>query len=125
RDGHISIANTAALAAAGITGKTSPPQGGAIDLDATGEPTGILRESAQGLVDKVIPPPTREERQRGDELAIADAVSHGITSVQDFSDWQDFLIFEEMEREGALKIRITEWLPFKDTLPELIKMRAH
>ena len=49
-DGHIAIANSAALAAAGITGKTTPPQGGAIDLDANGEPTGILRESAQGLV---------------------------------------------------------------------------
>ena len=49
-DGHIALANTAALAAAGITGKTMPPQGGAIDLDANGEPTGILRESAQDLV---------------------------------------------------------------------------
>jgi predicted amidohydrolase YtcJ len=124
-DGHISIANTAALKAAGVTGATKPPQGGAIDLDADGEPTGILRESAQGLVYKVIPPPTHEERRRGDELAIADAVSHGITSVQDFSDWEDFLIFEEMEKESALKVRITEWLPFKDPLPELIKMREH
>ena len=35
-DGHIAIANSAALAAAGITGKTVPPQGGAIDLDANG-----------------------------------------------------------------------------------------
>src|SRR5208282_2486962 len=47
-DGHISIANTAALKVAGITGVTMPPQGGAIDHDANGEPTGILRESAQG-----------------------------------------------------------------------------
>jgi predicted amidohydrolase YtcJ len=61
-DGHISIANTAALRAAGVTGATKPPQGGAIDLDANGEPTGILRESAQSLVYKVIPPPTHEER---------------------------------------------------------------
>ena len=124
-DGHISIANTAALKAAGITGKTVPPQGGAIDLDANGEPTGILRESAQGLIYKVIPPPTQEERRRGDELAIADALSHGVTSVQDFSDWQDFLVFEELEKEGNLKIRISEWLPFRDPLDELEKMQAH
>ena len=57
-DGHIAIANSAALAAAGVTGKTVPPQGGAIDLDAQGEPTGILRESAMDLVYKVIPPPS-------------------------------------------------------------------
>lgn len=124
-DGHIAVANSAALAAAGITGKTVPPQGGAIDLDANGEPTGILRESAQELVEKVIPPPSHEERRRGDELAIADAVSHGLTSVQDFSEWEDFLIYEELEKEGKLNLRITEWLPFKDPLPELIKERAH
>jgi predicted amidohydrolase YtcJ len=124
-DGHISIANSAALAAAGITGKTTPPQGGAIDLDANGEPTGILRESAQELVQKVIPPPSHDERRRGDQLAIADALAHGVTSVQDFSDWQDFLVFEELEKEGKLKLRITEWLPFKAPLPELIRMRNH
>ena len=124
-DGHISIANTAALAAAGITGKTVPPQGGAIDLDANGEPTGILRESAQGLVYKVIPPPSHEERMKGDELAINDALSHGVTSVQDFSDWDDFLIFEELEQAGTLHLRISEWLPFKDPLDVLLKERAH
>jgi predicted amidohydrolase YtcJ len=124
-DGHIAIANSAALAAARITGKTIPPQGGAIDLDASGEPTGILRESAQGLVYKVIPPPSHDERRKGDELAINDALAHGVTSVQDFSDWQDFLIFEEMEKQSNLHLRISEWLPFKDSLDELKKMRAH
>jgi predicted amidohydrolase YtcJ len=124
-DGHIAIANSAALAVAGITGKTVPPQGGAIDLDASGNPTGILRESAQDLIDKVIPPPSHDERRHGDQLAIADALAHGVTSVQDFSDWDDFLIFEDLEKEGKLNLRITEWLPFKDPLPDLIKMRAH
>ena len=124
-DGHIAIANTAALKIAGITRKTVPPQGGAIDLDANGEPTGILRESAQGLISKVIPPPSDTERRRADELAIADALAHGVTSVQDFSDWQDFLVFEQLEKEGKLRLRISEWLPFKAPLPELLKMRAH
>jgi len=124
-DGHIAIANSAALAAAGITGKTVPPQGGAIDLDSNGQPTGILRESAQGLVMKVFPPPSHDERLRGDELAIADALAHGITSVQDFSEWDDFLVYEELEKQGKLKLRITEWLPFKAPLGELISMRAH
>jgi predicted amidohydrolase YtcJ len=124
-DGHISIANSAALKAAGITGKTVPPQGGAIDLDRTGEPTGILRESAKGLVVKVIPAPTHDERRAGDELAISEALSHGVTSVQDFSDWDDFLVFEELENQGTLRIRISEWLPFKAPLDDLKRMRAH
>ena len=124
-DGHIAIANSAALVAAGISGKTVPPQGGAIDLDANGNPTGILRESAQALVYKVIPSPTHDQRRRGDELAIADALAHGVTSVQDSSDWEDFLVFEELEKEGKLNVRITEWLPFKASLAELKQMRAH
>jgi predicted amidohydrolase YtcJ len=124
-DGHISVANSAALAAAGITGKTVPPQGGAIDLDANGEPTGILRESATALVNKIIPPPTQEELRRGAELAINDALMHGVTSVQDFSDWNFFLVLEQMEKEGRLNLRISEWLPFRAALDELKKMRAH
>lgn len=124
-DGHIAVANTAALKAAGITGSTAAPQGGAIDLDAAGAPTGILRETAQGLMEKIIPSPTEAERRKGDELAIADALSHGVTSAQDFSDWQDFLIFEQLEKEGKLHLRIYEWLPFVDSLDALKKMRAH
>lgn len=124
-DGHIAIANSAALAAAGVNGQTVPPQGGAIDLDAKGEPTGILRESAVDLVRKVIPPPTAEDVRRGAELAIDDALEHGVTSAQDFSNWNDFLAFEQMEKEGKLAIRITEWLPFAAPLEDLKKMRAH
>ena len=67
----------------------------------------------------MIPPPSHEERRRGDELAIADALTHGVTSVQDFSDWEDFLVFEELEKEGKLNLRITEWLPFKARLTSL------
>jgi predicted amidohydrolase YtcJ len=124
-DGHIAIANSAALVAAGVTGNTVPPQGGAIDLDAHGRPTGILRESAMDLVYKVIPPPTSEERRNGAELAINDALEHGVTSVQDFSDWEFFLVFEQKEKEGKLNLRICEWLPFKAPVSELRKMRAH
>lgn len=124
-DGHIAIANSAALKAAGLTGKTVPPQGGAIDLDAAGHPTGILRESAMDLIYKIIPPPSHEDRLKAARLAIDDAVSHGVSSVQDFSDWPDFLAYEELENSGELKLRISEWLPFVAPLPDLLKMRAH
>ena len=124
-DGHIAIANSAALKAAGITGKTVPPQGAAIDVDGSGEPTGILRESAQDLIGRIIPPPSHDERVRGDELAIADALMHGVTSVQDNSDWEDFLVFEELEKAGKLNLRITEWLPFAASIKDLGAMRSH
>lgn len=124
-DGHIAVANTAALRAAGITGKSVSPQGGAIDLDAAGEPTGILRDTEMEEVEKKIPPPSHEDRQRGLALAIEDAVSHGLTSVQDFSDWQDFLVLEEIEKDGKLHLRVSEWLPFVSPLDELKAHRAH
>jgi predicted amidohydrolase YtcJ len=124
-DGHIAVANSAALTVAGVTGKSVAPQGGAIDLDANGEPTGILRDTEMEQVEKVIPPPTRAERFHGDVLAIQDAVCHGLTSVQDFSEWQDFLIYEQLEHEGKLTVRISEWLPFNDSLEMLKAHRSH
>jgi predicted amidohydrolase YtcJ len=72
----------------------------------------------------VIPPPTREQRRRGIEVALADLAAHGITSAQDYSpDWENFQIYEELEKEGLLTVRISEWLPFNDSIDELKKKR--
>src|SRR6516162_492900 len=79
-DGHIAVANTAALDAAGVTGKTQAPEGGKIDLDAQGQLTGILRESAQGLVFSKVPPPTPAQRRAAAETSLADAARWGVTS---------------------------------------------
>jgi hypothetical protein len=124
-DGHIAVANSAALQTAGITAQTAPPQGGAIDHDAQGQPTGIIRESAQGLVFSKVPPPTPAQRRRAAELAMADAARSGITSAQDNSDWEQFLVYEDMERDGHLTLRISEWLRFNDPVDLLEKHRAH
>jgi predicted amidohydrolase YtcJ len=124
-DGHIAIANTAALKAAGITAQTASPAGGKIDHDAQGEPTGILREGAQELVLAKVPPPTQAQRRRAAELALANAAQWGITSAQDNSSWEDFLVYEELEREGKLTLRISEWLSFRDSVDELEEHRAH
>ena len=124
-DGHIAVANTAALAAAGITAKTMAPAGGQIDLDpATHEPTGILRDAALPLLTSHIPKPDAATRRRALELSIADALSHGVTSVQDYSDWEDFLVLEQMEHEGKLHVRVSEWLTFNDPLDVLKAHRA-
>ncbi len=124
-DGHILVANSAALVAAGITAETPSPAGGQIDHDATGEPTGILREdSAMALVNRKIPPPSNDVRRRALEFSIADALEHGVTSVQDFSDWDDFLVLEEMEHAHKLHLRVSEWLAFATPLEVLKERRA-
>jgi predicted amidohydrolase YtcJ len=124
-DGHIAIANSAALKAAGVTAQSPDPHGGKIDRDDKGEPTGILRETAMGLVGEKIPPPSPAQRRKAAELALQDAARWGITSVQDNSDWEDFLTYEQMEKEGTLTLRIAEWLPFDAPVEQLIKMRQH
>lgn len=125
-DGHIAVANTAALAAAKITKSTPDPMGGKFDHDANGELTGIVREdAAMEEVRRVIPPPTAEERKRALSLALADAAMHGVTSVQDNSDWADFLVLEELEHEDHLPVRVSEWLAFSDPVAMLEEHRAH
>jgi predicted amidohydrolase YtcJ len=123
-DGHIAVANTRALQIAEVTVASRDPDGGKIDRDEAGTPTGILREKAQELVTSRIPQPTHEKRRQAIELALADLASHGVTSAQDFSSWDDFLVYEELEKEGKLTARISEWLPFDDSIDELNKKRS-
>jgi predicted amidohydrolase YtcJ len=125
-DGHIAIANTAALAAAGITRATPDPKGGKFDHDGAGELSGVVREDpAMEMVFQKIPPPTPAERKRALSLALADASIHGVTSAQDYSEWDDFLVLEQLEHEDHLPVRISEWLTFNDPIETLKEHRAH
>src|SRR5207302_2533237 len=110
-DGHIAVANTRALQLASITIASRHPKGGKIDRNASGQPDGILRETAKGAVLSVIPKPIHDKRRRSIETALQDLAQWGITSAQDNSSWEDFQIYEEIEREGKLTARISEWLP--------------
>ena len=122
-DGHMAVANSAALAAANISAATPDPSGSKIDRDASGNPTGILREAgANALVFSKIPPPTIEQRRQSYAVAIADVLANGVTSVQDNSDWEDFLALEELEHTNKLHLRVAEWLAF-DTPLEVLKQR--
>ncbi|HKD77313.1 MAG TPA: amidohydrolase, partial [Ktedonobacterales bacterium] len=123
-DGHIGVANTAALKAAGILEKGPDPHGGKIDRDKNGVATGILRETAKDMLLVKVPRPSLAQRRRGIELALADAARSGITSIQDNSEWEDFLVYEDLEKEGKLTVRISEWLMFNEPLELLQQHRA-
>ena len=126
-DGHIAVANTRALQLASITIASRDPKAGKIDRDANGQPTGILRETARQAITDAIPPPTHDERRSAMQRALAEAARWGVTSVQDNSgDWDDFHVLEEIEKDGTLTARISEWLPFNDSVAELeTKRKAH
>ena len=124
-DGHMALANSVALAAANITADTPNPAGAKIDRNASGNPTGILRETAAtSLVFSKIPSPGPEIRTKALNLAINDALAHGVTSVQDNSEWEDFLALEELEDAHKLHLRFAEWLPFDKPLEVLKERRA-
>jgi predicted amidohydrolase YtcJ len=123
-DGHIAVANTRALQLASITIASKDPTGGKIDRDSTGQPTGILRETARAAVEGVIPKPTHDKRRQALEAALQELAEWGITSAQDNSSWEDFQIYEEIEREGKMSARITEWLAFDDPLNTLQAHRS-
>src|SRR5581483_8221909 len=125
-DGHIGVANSRALQLASITFASGDPKGGKIDRDEAGQPTGILRETARDAVFAVVPWPTHEKRRQAIEAALADLAQWGITSAQDNSSWEDFLIYEDIEQESKLTARISEWLPFDASLDELdAKRKQH
>ena len=124
-DGHIAVANSAALGIAGVTRQTPDPAGGQFDRDASGDLTGIVRESpARDFIQKHVPPPGHDLRRRAILLALKDAAAHGVTSIQDYSDWEDFLVYQQLEHEGLLTVRISEWLRFDDPVDLLLKHKA-
>ena len=124
-DGHLAVANTRALQLASITLASRDPQGGQIDRNEAGEPTGILRDTAQDAVRLVIPKLTHTQMRQAIEIALADLAEQGVTSAQDYSPpWENFQIYEELEKEGKLTARISEWLPFDETVEQLDKKRT-
>lgn len=124
-DGHIAVANSAALKIAGLDRNSKDLPGGHTDRDSSGELTGIVREQTKDAFYKVIPPISAAQRRKALELALADASSWGLTSAQDNSDWEDFLVYDELRREGKLQLRIAEWLRFNNPVPTLKQQRTH
>jgi len=82
-DGHATWASSAALARAGITRHTSDPQGGRIERDERGGPTGLLVDLAQDLIRSLIPPPTEERFDEAVEAAVAECLAKGLTGVHE------------------------------------------
>jgi predicted amidohydrolase YtcJ len=123
--GHVAVANSMALKHTEIMPDTKNPAGGEIERDADGNPTGMLKEgSAMEFVEQKIPEPTDEQRRRGIELVLQELARYGVTSAQDNSAWEDFLVYHQLKEEKKLTVRITEWLPFMAPLNELQNMRS-
>jgi predicted amidohydrolase YtcJ len=105
-DGHMALANGLALHLAGVTRNTPTPPGGTIVKNAQGEPTGLLKDAAMNLVERVIPAPTEEQRLSAVRAGLAEARHFGVTGIHDISSTEDVRVYQKLAAAGELTLRI-------------------
>jgi len=105
-DGHMALANGLALRRAGITRETKDPPGGTIVRDKDGNPTGLMKDAAMNLVNRVIPPPLEEQLLRMIHAAMDESRRFGVTSVHDISGTEDVRAYQTLAARRELTLRI-------------------
>ena len=119
-DGHMALANSLALEAAGVTAETEDPFGGAIVRDAAGKPTGVLKDNAMNLIASIVPDPSSSQEDRALDTAMAYVNQQGVTSVHHMGTIDQLDAFERAKNAGRLTTRIyaatqlNHWKRLKD-----------
>jgi predicted amidohydrolase YtcJ len=105
-DGHATLVNDAAMRAANLTAQSQDPSGGRIERGANNAPTGVLIDAAMGLVNRRVPPASKEQMKTAVQAAIAEMNRWGLTSVHDAGVPRAVIdVYEEVAREGHFNIR--------------------
>ena len=124
-DGHSVWLNSRALALAGIDRNTPDIKKGGVVVGTvvhdpvTGEPTGVLKEEAATLVQRVIPEPSREAKLKAIREGLREANRHGVTSVLNASGSIDEIeLYDTLRRQGDLTVRMTTSLIMEPELSE-------
>jgi predicted amidohydrolase YtcJ len=113
-DGHMALANAAALRAAGVTMATAAPVGGEIPRDASGEPIGIFKDQAMNLIGRVIPDPSPAQRDSALARALAHAASLGVTATSHMvASWADLASYRRLAAAGRLTLRAFLYFPLE------------
>ena len=121
-DGHMGLANSAALRSAGVTRATADVEGGTIVRDNGGEPTGVLKDNAMALVGRVVPPASNEQLDRALDAAMRFVAEQGVTSVHHMGSWSDLAVFDRANAARRLRTRIyaavplSTWERLRDTV---------
>lgn len=106
-DGHAGLANAAAMKAAGVTAASVDPTGGRIERGADREPTGVFVDRAQGLVERAIPSPSREQKRDALRAAVDEAHKWGLVGVHDAGESRATIdLMEDMAKAGELPFRL-------------------
>lgn len=126
--GHYSVVNSVALRLAGLTRATPDPAGGTIDRAADGTPTGVLKESAQGLVGRLVPPLTAAQEREAMRALVREFNAEGMTALKDPGvSARTFENYQALAAEGALSVRVFALFSGGQTMAEaerLIALRA-
>ena len=105
--GHYGVANSYAMKMSEVTAATQPPPAGTIDRDANGNPSGVMKESAMGLVSRNVPPLTRDQQRAGIVRIIEDFNKEGMTGAKDpgigQAKWE---IYQELLKDGKLNVHL-------------------
>ena len=105
--GHYVVANSVALRLANITRDTPDPANGTIDRAADGTPTGVLKESAQGLVQRLIPPFSAAQEEEAMRALVRDFNAEGMTGFKEPGvSGATFDTYRRLAAEGALPLRV-------------------
>ena len=121
-DGHMALANSATLAAAKVTRASRDVAGGTIVRNASGEPTGVLKDNAMDVVNAVAPNPPPELEDRALDAAMAYVAAQGVTSIHNMGSWNDVAVFERARKADRLRTRIyaavplSTWEQLRDTV---------
>jgi predicted amidohydrolase YtcJ len=110
-DGHMALANSAALNAAGVPPDVRDVPGGEIVRDRRGQPTGLLKDNAMGLIDPKVPPPPADLQDRALDSAMKYVAAQGVTSVHNMGSWADLEVFTRAWKAGRLSTRIYAAVP--------------
>ena len=110
-DGHSLWLNSAALQACGVDRSTTDPEGGIIQRDEAGEPTGVLFENAQELVRRNIPEPTDAELLEALREGLRIAAAAGLTGIHNLEDARTRRLLQVLEASGELTLRVYHGVP--------------
>lgn len=121
-DGHMALANSAALEVGKVTGATKDIAGGTIVRAPGGAPTGVLKDNAMDLIDGVVPQPPAELEDRALDAAMDYVAAQGVTTVANMGSWNDLAVFERAHHANRLRTRIytavplATWEQLRDTV---------
>jgi predicted amidohydrolase YtcJ len=113
-DGHMALANTAAMRAAGVGDDVQDVEGGEVVRDAAGRPTGVFKDNAMGLISRAEPADGLERRVEALAAAMKYLAAQGVTSVHHMGTWDDVEVFRVAQQRGLLTTRIYALTPLSE-----------